>query len=93
MKKIMFSDDYCLTQAVLNRTKTMKREKLIIPTTFEGKDVYGFNVLTNSKGTQCVDLLDKEGNVIGNWKPKYEVGEMIAIAQPYKAIVKSMAEY
>lgn len=89
----MFSDDYFLTQAVLNRTKTVVRQKLIIPTTFEGKGVYGFNVLTNSKGTQCVDLLDKEGNVIGNWKPKYKVDETVAIAQPYKDIVNSMAEY
>ena len=92
-KKIMFNDKYCLTQAVLNKTKTMVRQKLIVPTTFEGKDVYGFNVLTNSLGTQCVDLLDKEGNVIGDWKPKYEVGEVVAIAQPYKDIIDSLPMY
>ena len=55
----MFSDDYHLTRAVLNKTKTMTRRKLIIPTTFEGKNVYGFNVLNNSADTQCVDLLDE----------------------------------
>ena len=88
----MFSDDYHLTQAVLNKPKTMTRRKLIIPTTFEGKNVYGFNVLNNSAGTQCVDLLDENENIIGHWRPKYEVGEVVAIAQPYKDIIKYLPD-
>ena len=85
-KKIMFNDKYCLTQAVLNGTKTMTRRVLKVPKTCNGKEVYSFNILTNSLGTQCVDLIDYGGNVLDSWKPHYEVGEVVAIAQPYKDI-------
>lgn len=86
MKKIMFDDKYLLTQAVLCGTKTMTRRVLKVPKTCNGKEVYSFNILTNSLGTQCVDLIDYGGNVLGSWKPHYEVGEVVAIAQPYKDI-------
>lgn len=86
MKKIMFSDAFCLTQAVLNGTKTMTRRLLKVPKTCNGKEVYSFNVLTNNAGTQCVDLVGENGGVLGSWKPHYEVGEVVAIAQPYKDI-------
>ena len=86
MKKIMFSDKYLLTKAVLAGTKTMTRRVLKVPKTCNGKEVYSFNILTNSLGTQCVDLIDYGGNVLGSWKPHYEVGEVVAIAQPYKDI-------
>lgn len=85
-KKIMFSDKYCLTQAVLDGTKTMTRRVLKVPKTCNGKEVYSFNILTNSLGTQCVDLIDYGGNVLGSWKPHYEVGEVVAIAQSYKEV-------
>lgn len=86
MKKIMFSDAFCLTLAVLNGKKTMTRRLLKVPKTCNGKEVYSFNVLTNNAGTQCVDLVDENGDVLGIWKPHYEVGEVVAIAQPYKDI-------
>lgn len=86
MKKIMFSDAFCLTQAVLDGTKTMTRRVLKFPKTYNDTEVSGFNVLTNSLGTQCVDLIDCGGNVLGSWKPHYEVGEIVAIAQSYKEI-------
>lgn len=85
-KKIMFNDKYCLTLSVLNGTKTMTRRVLKIPKTCNGKEVYSFNVLTNSLGTQCVDLIDYDENVLGSWKPHYEVGEVVAIAQSYKEV-------
>ena len=86
MKKIMFSDAFCLTQAVLAGKKTMTRRLLKVPKTCNGKEVYSFNILTNSLGTQCVDLIDYGGNVLGSWKPHYEVGEVVAIAQSYKEV-------
>ena len=85
-KKILFNDKFCLTLAVLNGSKTMIRQLLKIPKTCNGTEVYSFNVLTNSLGTQCLDLIDYDGNVLGSWKPHYEVGEVVAIAQPYKDI-------
>lgn len=68
MEKILFNDKYCLTQAVLNGTKTMTRRVL------------------------------KEGTPLGNWEETakclpYKVGDIVAIAQPYKDIIECMAEY
>ena len=82
----MFNDKYILTQAVLDGTKTMTRRLLKVPKTCNGKEVYSFNVLTNNAGTQCVDLVDENGDVLGIWKPHYEVGEIVAIAQSYKEV-------
>jgi hypothetical protein len=86
MKKIMFSDKYCLTLAVLYGIKTMTRRLLKVPKTCNGKEVYSFNVLTNNAGTQCVDLVDENGGILESWKPHYEVGEIVAIAQCYKEV-------
>ena len=68
MKKIMFSDKYCLTLAVLYGTKTMTRRVL------------------------------KEGTPLGNWEETekhlpYKVGEVVAIAQPYKDIIEYLPMY
>ena len=82
----MFSDAFCLTQTVLAGSKTMTRRLLKVPKTCNGKEVYSFNILTNSLGTQCVDLIDYGENVLGSWKPHYEVGEVVAIAQSYKEV-------
>ena len=86
MRKIMFNDAFCLTQAVLSGTKTMTRRLLKVPKTCNGKEVYSFNILTNNAGTQCVDLDDENGGVLDSWKPHYEVGEVVAIAQSYKEV-------
>ena len=68
MKKIMFNDKYCLTQAVLSGAKTMTRRVL------------------------------RDNVPLGNWEETkkhlpYKVGDIVAIAQPYKDIIESMAEY
>lgn len=90
MKKILFNDKFCLTQAVLSGIKTMTRRLLKVPKTCNGKEVYSFNILTNNAGTQCVDLVDENGGVLGSWKPYYEVGEIVAIAQSYKNIIECL---
>ena len=68
MKKIMFNDKYCLTQAVLAGQKTMTRRVL------------------------------RDNIPLGNWEETvkhlpYKVGDIVAIAQPYKDIIECMAEY
>ena len=68
MKKIMFNDKCCLTQAVLNGSKTMTRRVL------------------------------KEGTPLGNWEETtkhlpHKVGDIVAIAQPYKDIIESLPMY
>ena len=67
-KKIMFNDKYCLTQAVLDGTKTMTRRLL------------------------------KAGTPLGNWEEtakhlSYKVGDIVAIAQPYKDIIECLPMY
>lgn len=64
----MFNDKYCLTQAVLNGTKTMTRRVL------------------------------RDNVPLGNWEETinylpYKVGEVIAIAQPYKDIIERLPMY
>lgn len=68
MKKILFNDKFCLTQAVLAGTKTMTRRVL------------------------------RDNVPLGNWKETvkhlpYKVGEVIAIAQPYKDIIERLPMY
>lgn len=68
MKKILFNDKYCLTQAVLSGTKTMTRRVL------------------------------RDNVPLGNWEETkkhlpYKVGEVVAIAQPYKDIIERLPMY
>lgn len=89
MKKIMFNDKYCLTQAVLNGTKTMTRRKftLTLDKDVEGKliRVYPSKVFfDNGKW-----LFDYDGRIYNLPKenyPRYKVGEVVAIAQSYNNI-------
>ena len=68
MKKILFNDKYCLTQAVLAGTKTMTRRVL------------------------------RDNVPLGNWEETikhlpYKIGEVVAIAQPYKDIIECLPKY
>ena len=84
MKKIMLNDRYGLTEAVLDGRKTMTRRIIKTPRTMEGKDVYGFSVVTYRIGEVVeVMAIDEDGAMIGNILPKYKVGEVVAVAQKY----------
>lgn len=68
MKKILFNDKFCLTQAVLDGAKTMTRRVL------------------------------RDNVPLGNWEETvkhlpYKVGEVVAIAQPYKDIIEHLPMY
>ena len=88
----MFSDDYCLTKAVLDGTKTMTRRKftLTLDKNVDGKliRVYPSKVFfDNGKW-----LFDYEGVIYNLPKenyPRYKVGEVVAIAQSYHNLNKS----
>lgn len=71
MKKIMFNDKYVLTQAVLDGRKTMTRR--IIPK------------CTGIRYSPFVrsGIEDNHGYEL---KPKYKIGEVVAIAQSYETI-------
>ena len=95
MKKIMFNDKYCLTQAVLAGEKTMTRRKftLTLDKKVDGKliRVYPSKVFfDNGKW-----LFDYEGRIYNLPKenyPRYGVGEVVAIAQSYNDIYNELEE-
>lgn len=92
----MFNDKFCLTKAVLDGTKTMTRRKftLTLDKKVDGKliRVYPSKVFfDNGKW-----LFDYEGRIYNLPKenyPRYGVGEVVAIAQPYKDIIECLPMY
>ena len=88
MKKIFFSDKYSLTQAVLDGRKTMTRRIIKCPRTFRGEWVAGFNIHRRRSDKKIVDWpcmydADEREFDMGEILPKYELGEVVAIAQSY----------
>ena len=93
MKKIMFNDQYGLTQAVLEGRKTQTRRILRCPRCFGGKYVSGFRLCTNREGIQFAYLVDEderkiEGSV--NTISAYQIGEEVAIAQRYSECFRAV---
>ena len=82
----MFNNKYGLEDAVLNGTKTMTRENIRIPNTFNGIFVAGFKKWTNSLGQWFTELYDEDERSIegSELKPPYEIGEIVAVKQAYK---------
>lgn len=84
MKKIMFNDRYGLTNAVLSGRKTMTRR------IFRGNyvDIKDFSTFGDSHfiaGTYYGEAVEL--------KPKYQIGEKVAIAQSYKSIYDDIKEH
>ena len=71
MKKIMFNDKFCLTQAVLDGRKKMTRR--IISEMIRKSPFY-------STGWEYIHSCKE-------FKPKYKVGEVVAIAESYKNVM------
>ena len=96
MKKIMFNDNFCLTQAVLAGQKTMTR-RIEKPTEmadgYTMEDVVTiFHEYSSLLNAHSFSLCDNEKK-IGVLNPRYQVGEVIAIAQPYKDIIERLPMY
>ena len=86
MKKIMFNDRYGLTQAVLERKKTMTRRIVNYPKKFKGvEDIeLEFNRRIGADIYYDCVVCDADGHELGQLPLPYEVGDVVAIAQPYK---------
>lgn len=88
MKKIMFNDKMCLTQAVIEGRKTQTRRVITYPKTFHGKDVCGYYVCRRATDRAITEvcMYDENESFIdeGQILPKYKVGEVIAVAQAYR---------
>lgn len=86
MKKIMFNDKFCLTQAVLAGKKTITRRNIKHPKKMNGIDVFDFQVCRTGEGAWWVECVDDDERTIGYLDPPYKEGEIVAIAQSYKTI-------
>ena len=89
MKKIMFNDKYCLTQAVLEGRKTMTRRIAIYPPELEGVKTVGYHMIKSSLGgTIDVIIYDTTKRSPESYPifPQYRIGEVVAIAQSYENI-------
>lgn len=89
MNKIMFNDKYGLTKSVLEGRKTQTRRIITHPKTLHGKDVCGFYVCKRASDGVVTDvcMYDEDESFIdeGQILPKYEIGEIVAVAQNYTA--------
>ena len=88
-KKILFNDKYCLTQAVLAGQKIMTR-RVEKPTEmadgYTMEDVVTiFHEYSSLLNAHSFSLCDNEKK-IGVLNPRYQVGEIVAIAQSYKEL-------
>ena len=77
MKKIMFNDQYGLTQAVLDGRKTQTR-RIAYEKPFKHIRSCGFCTEGKDKGRLCIN----DGNEIVA-KSTYKIGEVVAVAQRY----------
>ena len=89
MKKIMFNDKFLLTQAVLEGRKTQTRRVIKCRKTFKGEWVAGFNIHIRPSdkkvvGLPCMYDADESEFDGGEILPKYNVGEVVAVAQSYR---------
>lgn len=89
MKKIMFNDRYGLTQAVLEGRKTQTRRLIKCRKTFKGEWVAEFNIHIRPSdkkvvGLPCMYDADESEFDGGEILPKYNIGEVVAVAQSYR---------
>lgn len=81
MKKIMFKDQYGLTKAVLDKIKTQTRRIIKAKNLFDTDEIEDYTVFGNE-----VQIIANNGESLITIKSKYEVGEVVAVAQSYKSI-------
>ena len=89
MKKIMFNDKFGLTKAVIEGRKTQTRRLIKCRKTFKGEWVAGFNIHIRPSdkkvvGLPCMYDADEIEFEEGEILPKYNVGEVVAVAQSYR---------
>lgn len=94
MKKIMFSDRYGLTEAVISGRKTMTRRIVKGPRRFKGCEdtCLEFHKRPNSDIWYDCVVCDADGHELGQLPLPFEVGDVVAVAQSYKSIYDAMEE-
>lgn len=86
MKKIMFSREYGLEQAAIELLKTMTRRGAKLPPDLKPQDVWNPVMGIDAKGRVyfTVDCIDGKQRDL---YPQYQIGEVVAIAQPYRNVI------
>ena len=99
MKKIMFDDRYGLTDAVLKGKKTITRRLIKDGKLADAIYQFGIDRISLVKETSVTDAnvvfgikVDDEKMYIDCIRPKYKVGEVVAVAQRYKDVVEKRDE-
>lgn len=87
MQKIMFNDKFCLTQAVLDGTKTMTRRS-VPQSLLDEYDTWYEDFIYKQIGLE--EYLSVEEYVLN--LTAYYIGEIVAIAQSYKAIFEELEQ-
>ena len=85
MKKILFNDKYCLTQAVLTGQKTMTR-RAVTMSLLDEYDAWYEDFTRKPIGEE--DYLSTDEYVLK--RTTHKVGDIVAIAQPYKDIIECL---
>ena len=88
MKKIMFSDKYGLTDAVLRGRKTMTRRIIRNLSDFDPRQDW-INWGNNDKEKTSIAIFHNETYKYCIY-PQYQSGEVVAVAQSYKSIHEEM---
>lgn len=88
MKKILFNDNFCLTQAVLAGEKTMTR-RAVTRSLLDEYDAWYEDFIYKPIGEE--DYLSIDEYVLK--RTTHKVGEVVAIAQPYKDIIERLPMY
>lgn len=87
----MFNDRYGLTEAVLSGRKTMTRRIIKAPKRINGYDTYGFIVCQDIATHEVTGIYVRgyDGGTIDDIEilPKYEIGEVVAVAQSYRDVL------
>lgn len=85
MKKIMFNDKFGLTRAVLEGRKTMTRRTIRALMNPDYSEIYDW---THSDKPRAYISIIKNGKILRDIFPTYEIGEEVAIAQRYDDVLK-----
>lgn len=89
MKKILFNDKFCLTQAVLDGTKTMTRRAVTMSLLDEYDAWYEDFIYKPIGEEDC--YLSTDEYVLK--RTTHKVGDIVAIAQPYNDIIERLPMY
>jgi hypothetical protein len=90
MKKILFNNRYGLETAVIERRKTMTRRIVRCPKTFRGVSDVELEFRKRPGADFYFDCVvtDGDGRELGQLPLPYELGEVVAVGQRYKDVIR-----